>query len=184
MNSMAVLGGSYDYRVPVLSLSAAVVAFGAALFVMRWARASQKGGLSAARERELYFQTLAEAVPEIIWTADPNGMDDFFNQKCFDYTGLPLEQLRGLGWQTIIHADDLEGCASKWKDALHTGAPYDVEYRLRGKDGTTAGSYAGPIPSGIPPERLSNGSGVVPISRIRNTTSRFWRSRFWNGQCN
>src|SRR5271169_5382552 len=136
MNSMAVLGGSYDYRVPVLSLSAAVVAFGAALFVMRWARASQKGGLSAARERELYFQTMAEAVPEIIWTADPDGMVDYFNRQCFDYTGLTLEQLRGTGWERIIHPDDLNGCLSKWKNALRTGDPYDVEYRLRGKDGT------------------------------------------------
>jgi diguanylate cyclase (GGDEF)-like protein/PAS domain S-box-containing protein len=137
MNSMAVLSGSYYYRLVALLLSAAAIAAsGAALFVLSRARAWQKGGLSVARERELYFQTLAEAVPEIIWTADPDGMDDFFNQKCFDYTGLPLEQLKGLGWQAIIHPDDLEGCASKWKNALHTGDPYDVEYRLRGKDGS------------------------------------------------
>jgi diguanylate cyclase (GGDEF)-like protein/PAS domain S-box-containing protein len=136
LNSIAVLSGGYDYTLVVLSLSAAIAASGAALFVVSRARASQKGDRSAARERELYFQTMAEAVPEIIWTADPDGMDDFFNQKCFDYTGLRIEQLEGLGWQTIIHPDDLDGCASKWKDALHTGDPYEVEYRLRGKDGT------------------------------------------------
>jgi diguanylate cyclase (GGDEF)-like protein/PAS domain S-box-containing protein len=136
MHAMAVLSGGYDYRLVVLLLAAAITASGAALFVLSRARAWQKGGLNAARERELYFQTMAEAVPEIIWTADPDGMDDFFNQKCFDYTGLPLDQLKGLGWQKIIHPDDLDGCASRWKDALHTGDPYDVEYRLRGKDGT------------------------------------------------
>ncbi len=97
--------------------------------------ATRKGDLNLARERELYFQTMAEAVPEIIWTADPNGMDDFFNQKCFDYTGLTFEQLRGASWQAIIHADDVDDCVSKWKSALSTGNPYDVEYRLRGKDG-------------------------------------------------
>jgi diguanylate cyclase (GGDEF)-like protein/PAS domain S-box-containing protein len=136
ISSIVVLSGGYDYTLVVLSLSAAIAASGAALFVVSRARASQKGDLSAARERELYFQTMAEAVPEIIWTADPDGMDDFFNQKCFDYTGLRIEQLEGLGWQTIIHPDDLDGCASKWKDALQTGDPYEVEYRLRGKDGT------------------------------------------------
>jgi diguanylate cyclase (GGDEF)-like protein/PAS domain S-box-containing protein len=98
--------------------------------------AVQKVDLSAARERELYFQTMAEAVPEIIWTADPDGMDDYFNRQCFDYTGLTIEQLRGAGWERIIHPDDLDGCLSKWKNALRTGDPYDVEYRLRGKDGT------------------------------------------------
>jgi diguanylate cyclase (GGDEF)-like protein/PAS domain S-box-containing protein len=136
MNSVAILSGSYDYRLVVLLLSAAIVASGAALFVLSRARAWQKRNLSATREHEMYFQTLAEAVPEIIWTADPDGMDDFFNQKCFDYTGLRLEQLEGLGWQTIIHPDDLEGCASKWRNALQSGDPYDVEYRLRGKDGS------------------------------------------------
>ncbi len=136
MNSMALLGGSYDYRLMALSLLAAIAAFGVALFVVSRARGWHKGGLSAARERELYFQTMAEAIPEIIWTANPDGFDDFFNQKCFDYTGLTLEQLQGLGWLTIIHPDDLDGCASKWKSALHSGDPYEVEYRLRGKDGS------------------------------------------------
>jgi diguanylate cyclase (GGDEF)-like protein/PAS domain S-box-containing protein len=94
-----------------------------------------KGDLNTARERELYFHTMAEAVPEIIWTASPDGMDDFFNQRCFDYTGLTIEQLRGTGWTAIVHPDDLALCAEKWENALRTGDPYDVEYRLRGKDG-------------------------------------------------
>ena len=143
INAMTVLSGNYDYRLAALFVVLAALAAGgflllrgaiASSFFDRF-RALQKGGLNAARERELYFQTMAEAVPEIIWTADPNGMDDFFNQKCFDYTGLTFEQLRGAKWHAIIHPDDLEGCASKWKTALRTGDPYDVEYRLRGKDG-------------------------------------------------
>ncbi|HWS18077.1 MAG TPA: MHYT domain-containing protein, partial [Candidatus Elarobacter sp.] len=70
--------------------------------------AQHKGHLNLARERELYFQTMAEAVPEIIWTADPNGEDDFFNRRCFEYTGLTLKQMRGTGWKVCVHADDLE----------------------------------------------------------------------------
>ena len=98
--------------------------------------AAQKGDLNIAREREHYFQTIAEAVPEIIWTASPDGEDDYFNQRCFDYTGMTLEQLRGSAWKRIVHPDDLENCFSKWQNALRTGQSYDVEYRLLGKDGT------------------------------------------------
>ena len=98
--------------------------------------AVQKGNLSTAREREFYFQTMAEAAPEIIWTADVNGMDDYFNRKCFDYTGLTFEQLRGTGWTGIVHPDDLGVCAAKWESAMRTGEPYDVQYRLRGRDAT------------------------------------------------
>lgn len=95
----------------------------------------QKGHLDTARERELYFHNMAEALPEIIWTADPQGNDDFFNRKCFEYTGLTAEQMKGSGWKTVVHPDDLEDTCSKWQGALLSGIAYEVEYRLRGNDG-------------------------------------------------
>lgn len=98
--------------------------------------ATQKGDLNLARQRELYFQTMAEAVPEIIWTADLDGMSDFFNRRCLDYAGLAFEQMRGMGWKVIIHPDDLAGVLSEWGNSLRTGDPFEIEYRLRGNDGT------------------------------------------------
>src|ERR1700689_2707679 len=135
MSSMAVLGGSYDYKLIGLLLLAAITASGVALFMVCRSRALHKGGSSTIRERELYFQTMAEGIPEIIWTADPDGTSDFFNQKCLDYTGLTLEQMLDRGWKAIIHLDDLEGL-SEWGRSLSTGDVFEVEYRLRGKDGT------------------------------------------------
>ena len=150
---MTALSGGYYYRLAGLSFALAMLVLiavlgfagrakqaygrvrGAASSLFDRFRAWRKGDRTTARERELYFQTMADAMPEIIWTADPNGMDDFFNQRCFDYTGLTLKQLRGASWHEIIHPDDLEGCLAKWTSALQTGDPYDVEYRLRGKDG-------------------------------------------------
>ena len=117
-------------------LLAVIVASGIVLFVVNRAMAWQKGGLRAGREREFYFQTMVEGLPEIIWTADPNGADDYFNRKCFDYTGLTLEQMQGTGWTVIVHPDDQAVCLAKWETALRTGDPYDVEYRLRARDGT------------------------------------------------
>ncbi|MGB7602733.1 MAG: diguanylate cyclase [Candidatus Sulfotelmatobacter sp.] len=95
----------------------------------------QRFDLNASRERELYFHTIAEAVPEIIWTATPDGEDDYFNRRCFDFTGSTLAEMRGTGWKTIVHPDDLDNCTSEWLNALRVGEPYEIEYRLRGKDG-------------------------------------------------
>ncbi len=95
----------------------------------------QRLDLNATRERELYFHTIAEAVPEIIWTATPDGQDDYFNQRCFDFTGSTLDEMRGSGWEKIVHSDDLDKCVSSWQNALRVGEPYEIEYRLRGKDG-------------------------------------------------
>ncbi|HEV3306321.1 MAG TPA: diguanylate cyclase [Candidatus Sulfotelmatobacter sp.] len=97
---------------------------------------SQGFDLNTSRERELYFRTITEAVPEIIWTATPDGQDDHFNQKCFDYTGLTLKDLSGSQWKVIIHPDELEACFASWQNALRVGKPYEIEYRLRGKDGS------------------------------------------------
>ena len=97
---------------------------------------AHRSHLNLARERELYFQTMAEAVPEIIWTAGPDGGDDYFNQRCYDYTGRTFEQMQGSAWVEIIHPEDSPGCLTKWQTALRTGEAYDVEYRLRGKDGS------------------------------------------------
>jgi diguanylate cyclase (GGDEF)-like protein/PAS domain S-box-containing protein len=97
--------------------------------------ATQKSDLKLAQQHELYFRTLSEAVPEIMWTADPDGADDYFNRKWFDYTGLTLEQSRGKGWTVVVHPDDLDLCLAKWENAQRRAEHYTVEYRLRGNDG-------------------------------------------------
>jgi diguanylate cyclase (GGDEF)-like protein/PAS domain S-box-containing protein len=146
MNAITAISGSYDYRLVAASIALAIFASYAALDLAGRVTLARRffgrllglhgGDLNTAQERELYFQTMAEAVPEILWTADPTGADDFFNRRCFDYTGMTFEQLRGAGWTVIVHPDDLPVCAEKWESALRTGESYDVQYRLRGKDGT------------------------------------------------
>ncbi|MCU1303289.1 MAG: diguanylate cyclase with sensor [Candidatus Sulfotelmatobacter sp.] len=133
---MHMLQSSDGYGFLALFVGVTAVASWIAPMLLGKVRRHRKNHLDAARERELYFQTMAEALPEIIWTADPDGADDYFNKKCFDYTGLTLEQMKGTGWTVIVHPDDLTMCAEKWKNALRTGDPYDVEYRLRAKDGS------------------------------------------------
>ena len=98
--------------------------------------AMQKGDLNQARERELYFQTMAEAVPEMIWTTGPGGVPDFFNERWCHYTGLTLEQSKDRGRQPALHPDDLAACRSRWERSLSTGESYEMEYRLRAEDGT------------------------------------------------
>jgi diguanylate cyclase (GGDEF)-like protein/PAS domain S-box-containing protein len=98
--------------------------------------ATHRDDLHAAREREMYFRTMAEALPEIIWTAEPDGQDDYFNQRTLDYTGLGSAELKGDGWKVIVHPDDVDNCFGLWQNALRVGEPYEVEYRLRAGDGS------------------------------------------------
>ncbi|HVI06817.1 MAG TPA: diguanylate cyclase [Candidatus Binatia bacterium] len=95
---------------------------------------AQKGTLDSARERELLFQTMAEAIPEMIWTADSRGAVDYSNRKLIDYSGLTNVGLLGAGWKSIIHPDDLTLCLDKWQNALGSGQPYEMEFRIRAHD--------------------------------------------------
>ncbi len=38
------------------------------------------------------LRLLADAMPQMVWTARPDGFLDYYNQRWFDYTGLTLEQ--------------------------------------------------------------------------------------------
>lgn len=85
---------------------------------------------STDQESESHFRTLAEAVPQILWTARPDGFNDFYNKQWYDYSGLDWEHSKGEGWQRIMHPDDLLACLPKWQYSLSTGKTFEGEYRL------------------------------------------------------
>ncbi len=87
------------------------------------------GGRST--QDDAHYRTLAEAIPQIVWTANPDGWLDFYNQHWFDYTGLTLEQTQGWGWEPVLHPDDLQNCILRWTHAFSTGEPYETEYRFK-----------------------------------------------------
>lgn len=86
---------------------------------------------------EALFRGMAENMPQIVWTARPDGWFDYCNQRWFDYTGLSLEATRGLGWEQVLHPDDRRRCRDRWERAVRSGGHYEVEHRFRrAVDGT------------------------------------------------
>ena len=92
---------------------------------------AQKAVAEAAIKGEVYFRTLADAIPQIIWTALPNGDLDFYNERWSDYTGKNPLPSGDWGWEGVVHPDDLKTCEQRWQQALQTGEEFDIEYRLR-----------------------------------------------------
>jgi len=98
---------------------------------------AQRSAMESAQNGERYFRSLAGAMPGIIWTARPDGYNDFFNERWFEYSGLTYEQSEGSGWSAIVHPDDIDPTLATWEHSLKTGEPYEVEYRFRrASDGT------------------------------------------------
>lgn len=86
-------------------------------------------------ERELYYRTLAEAIPQLVWTCLPNGNCDFLSKQWVAYTGKSEAQQLGKAWLRSLHPDDVAPTAALWRTASVGTSDYDLEYRLRRHDG-------------------------------------------------
>ena len=95
----------------------------------------QRTVVNAARDGEARFRILAEAVPQIVWTALPEGAVDYVNQRWCELTGMGVEQSLGSGWQKALHPDDLPLALQNWEKSRETGAPFEMEYRLQNRAG-------------------------------------------------
>lgn len=101
----------------------------------------------AALERQVHERTeelnismqkmrfLADAMPQIVWTARPDGYRDYFNEPSLRFTGKTIDELSGWQWTDIIHPDDRERTIEKWQDSLKTVTEFEIENRLRAADG-------------------------------------------------
>jgi len=96
---------------------------------------------------EQAFRDLADAIPQIVWTARPDGSLDHFNARALAYAGLALDDLTGWSWEAVLHPDDLPAARAAWADILRTGRPRDLEFRLRRADGAYRWHVARQVPA-------------------------------------
>ena len=103
---------------------------------------------------ESEFRILAEAMPQIVWITRADGWNIFFNKKWVEYTGLPLEESYGHGWNKPFHPDDQKRAWDAWQNAVNNNGTYSLECRLRRADG----AYRWWLVRGVP---LINESGAI-----------------------
>jgi PAS domain S-box-containing protein len=68
---------------------------------------------SALRESEERFRTLARAMPNQAWTANPNGLLDWFNDGVYDLSGAAPGSLDGVEWAAIVHPEDIPNAQAR-----------------------------------------------------------------------
>jgi PAS domain S-box-containing protein len=93
------------------------------------------------------FKTVANAVPQIIWTARPDGFVDWYSDWWYTYLGVP----RGTGWDdpgfVPMHPDDVARTNILWPEAIRTGKTFEMEQRFRR---ASDGMYRWHIVRGVP----------------------------------
>jgi two-component system cell cycle sensor histidine kinase/response regulator CckA len=86
----------------------------------------------AALERsERRYETLLEAIPQMVWTANSKGVIQYANRHWLEYTGLPLENTIERDWDTVLHAEDRQRTLEAWRAAILSGSVFEIEHRLR-----------------------------------------------------
>ena len=81
------------------------------------------------------YDVLTEAMPQMVWSTLSDGFHDYYNQQWYDFTGVPEGSTDGEGWNDMFHPEDQERAWAQWRHCLATGAPYEIEYRLRHRSG-------------------------------------------------
>lgn len=106
--------------------------------------------LEQARERpgasELPFRILTDAMPQMVWSTDAEGMPDYFNARWYEFTGVAAGGSDGDAWINSVHPDDRAMSAAAWTRSVMTGETYDIEYRLRRADGSYRWALARAFP--------------------------------------
>jgi PAS domain S-box-containing protein len=94
-----------------------------------------RAAADALRHSEALFRQLADAMPQIVFSAAPDGHVDYFNRRWYEYTGLPAGGVGYEHWRHVLTEEGLRRVAEAWPAALATATPYEIEYQLRRHDG-------------------------------------------------
>jgi len=95
----------------------------------------RKRAQQALTESEGQLRILADAVPQLVWMAEPDGHIFWYNQRWYDYTGTSPEQMEGWGWQSVHDPEVLPKVVERWRASIETGEPFEMEFPLKGADG-------------------------------------------------
>lgn len=85
----------------------------------------------ALRESETRFRQLADAMPQIVWAARPDGYIDYYNERWYEFTGFPHDEFGQSSWEPILHPDDVRRCVDTYFGCIRDEKPYQIEYRFK-----------------------------------------------------
>jgi PAS domain S-box-containing protein len=107
----------------------------------------QKRAEEELRASERRFRELADAIPQIVWTAGPDGALTHLNARVVEYTGIGADELTGWSWERVVHPDDLPRVVEVWTETLRSGVPHDSECRIRRADGASRWHIVRQVPA-------------------------------------
>jgi PAS domain S-box-containing protein len=121
------------------------------------------------------FENLLDLAPQVVWFGEADGHITYFNPYWYEYTGLSQKQTLGDRWTSAIHPEDRDRVVGSWQTAVHEGKDYEIELRLRQKDGNYCWFLARGRPARDESGKIDAWLGVaVDIEERRRAEQEAW----------
>jgi PAS domain S-box-containing protein len=82
------------------------------------------------------LDAIVHTAPDIIFSRKADGSRDYISDRFYDFTGATPGSANGFGWLDYVHPEDKQKAMDEWLRCVESGANYEIEYRLRSKDGS------------------------------------------------
>lgn len=82
------------------------------------------------------YQIIVESSPNMIWRAGTDALCNYFNTTWLNFTGKAMKDEIGTGWAEGVHPEDYDTCLKIYLDAFEKQESFEMEYRLKRKDGS------------------------------------------------
>jgi PAS domain S-box-containing protein len=134
-----------------------------------WESIARARAARVIEDSERRYRVVADAMPQLVWTADADGVIDYYSARARAYSGVEVGS-----WQPMVHPDDLLPTVAAWQRALRDQSPYAFEHRLQMADGHYRWhlSRAEPIPPTAPDDRARWIGTATDVHELRETQER------------
>jgi PAS domain S-box-containing protein len=78
---------------------------------------------------------LANAMPQLVWIAEPDGTVTYYNDRVYEYSGARKNN-NAWEWDLLLHPEDRHMTEQAWIHSVRTGSVYEIEHRVQMADGS------------------------------------------------
>jgi PAS domain S-box-containing protein len=89
----------------------------------------------AIRASEEQLRQMADAMPQVVWIADRDGVVHYYNNRVTQFFGVKESPEGTYDWQPVIHPEDLPETMREWEKATKKKSGYAREHRIQMADG-------------------------------------------------
>ena len=133
----------FDFRVHSPENVLAIAAFMTTSLTITALSTKLRNSAAAAQASQ---QAMIDTIPALVWTALPDGSRDFHNRRWVEVFGISETEAAGEGWVSGFHSQDRANILEKWRLAIATGEPFEIEAPAR----TATGEYRALLVRAVP----------------------------------